>query len=67
MAEALKKGDAVSWKSHGGESYGKVVRKIAKPTAIKGRKVAASNNPEFVVETSEGKRAARKPGALTKE
>jgi len=68
MAEALKKGDAVSWKSHGGEAHGKVVRKITKPTAIKGHKVAAfKDNPEFVVETSEGKRAAHQPGALTKE
>ncbi|MEJ5976669.1 DUF2945 domain-containing protein [Novosphingobium sp. PS1R-30] len=68
MAKALKNGDAVSWKSHGGEAHGKVVRKITKPTAIKGHKVAASkDNPEFVVETSEGKRAAHKPGALTKE
>jgi hypothetical protein len=68
MAKELKQGDAVSWKSHGGEARGKVVKKITEPTTIKGHMVAASkDNPEFVVETGEGKRAAHKPGALTKE
>lgn len=65
--KAPKRGDAVSWKSHGGEAHGKVVRKVTSPTRIKGHKVAASkDNPEFIVETDEGKRAAHKPGALTK-
>jgi hypothetical protein len=68
MADGLKKGDAVSWKSHGGEAHGKVVDKVTKPTKIKSHKVAASpDNPEFIVETNKGKRAAHKPGALTKE
>lgn len=68
MAKALKQGDAVSWKSHGGTAHGKVVKKVTSPTKIKDHKVAASkDNPEFIVETGEGKRAAHKPGALTKE
>ena len=68
MAKDLKKGDSVSWKSHAGEAHGKVVKKITSPTKIKSHKVAASpDNPEFIVETGEGKRAAHKPGALTKE
>ena len=68
MTKSLKKGDAVSWKSHGGEAHGKVVRKITAPTQIKGHKVAASkDNPEFIVETDEGKRAAHKPGALKRD
>lgn len=67
MAKALKAGDKVSWKSHGGEAHGKVVKKITSPMKIKSHKVAASpDNPEFIVETDEGKRAAHKPGALTK-
>jgi hypothetical protein len=34
---------------------------------IKGHKVAASkDNPEYLVETDEGKQAAHKPEALTK-
>ncbi len=68
MAEGVKKGDKVSWKSHGGEAHGKVVRKQTTPTQIKGHKVAASkDNPQFIVETDEGKRAAHKAEALTKE
>lgn len=68
MAKDLKKGDHVSWKSHGGEAHGKVVKKITAPTKIKSHKVAASkDNPEFIVETDEGKRAAHKPSALNRE
>lgn len=68
MAKALKTGDAVSWKSHGGTAHGKVVKKVTSPTLIKDHKVAASkDNPEFIVETDEGKRAAHKPGALTRD
>ena len=65
MAKALKTGDAVSWKSHGGTAHGKVVKKVTSATHIKDHKVAASkDNPEFIVETDEGKRAAHKAGAL---
>jgi hypothetical protein len=63
-----KTGDKVSWKSHGGTAHGKVVKKQTSPTEIKGHKVAASkDNPEYIVETDEGKRAAHKASALTKE
>ena len=65
MAKELRSGDRVSWSSHGGEAHGKVVRKVTKPMTIKGHKVAASkDNPEYLVETEEGKRAAHKAGAL---
>ena len=68
MIKAPKTGDAVSWKSHGGEAHGKVVQKITEPTQIKSHKVAASkDNPEFIVETESGKRAANKAEALSKE
>ena len=68
MAKTLESGDAVSWKSHGGEAHGKVVEKITQPTKIKGHKVAASkDNPEYIVETNEGKLAAHKAEALSKE
>ncbi|MEO7133827.1 MAG: DUF2945 domain-containing protein [Vicinamibacterales bacterium] len=68
MSETLSKGDRVRWKSHGGEAHGKVVKKQTEPTQIKRHKVAASKaNPQFIVETEEGKRAAHKPSALTKE
>ena len=68
MAKDLSAGDRVSWKSHGGEAHGEVVRKQTSATRIKSRKVAASkDDPQFIVETDEGKRAAHKPGALTRE
>ncbi len=68
MASELKKGDKVSWKSHGGEAHGRVVKKVTAPMTIKGHKVAASkDNPEYLVETGEGKRAAHKPGALSRD
>lgn len=68
MTDSLKNGDAVSWNSHGGEAHGKVVKKITSPMQIKGHKVAASaDNPEFLVETDTGKRAAHKPDALRKD
>ena len=67
MAKQLKHGDRVTWKSHGGTAKGKVVRRLTSETRIKGHKVAASKeNPEFLVETDEGKQAAHKAGALTK-
>jgi Hypervirulence associated proteins TUDOR domain len=63
----LRKGMPVSWKSHGGTAEGKVVRKLTEPTQIKGHKVMATkDNPEFLVETDEGKRAAHKAKALKK-
>ena len=67
MAKSLRAGDRVSWSSHGGSVHGKVVKKVTSPMTIKGHKVAASkDNPEYLVETDEGKRAAHKPGSLRK-
>jgi hypothetical protein len=67
MSKDLKSGDRVTWNSHGGKAEGKVVRKVTSPMTIKGHKVAASkDNPEYLVETDEGKQAAHKPDALHK-
>ncbi|MDQ3078968.1 MAG: DUF2945 domain-containing protein [Pseudomonadota bacterium] len=67
MTKELEKGDKVQWDSSGGHSTGKVVKKLTSPMTIKGHKVAASkDNPEYLVKTDEGKRAAHKPGALKK-
>ena len=67
MAKTLKAGDRVSWRSHGGKAHGEVVKKVTKAMSIKGHKVAASaENPEYLVETDDGKRAAHKAEALTK-
>jgi hypothetical protein len=67
VTERLQEGDSVSWNSHDGEARGKVIRKVTSRTRIKGHEVAASpDNPEFIVETDAGKRAAHKPSALRK-
>lgn len=67
MTRILKAGDKVKWNSPGGTAKGKVDKKIVSPTQIKGHHVAASpGNPEYIVETEQGKRAAHKPEALTK-
>lgn len=68
MDENPKAGTKISWKSHGGEAHGKVVKKVTSPTHIKGHKVAASKDePQFIVETEDGKRAAHKAQALNKD
>jgi hypothetical protein len=65
---ALHKGDKVSWKSHGGTAHGVVERKLTDRTHIKGHEVAASpSNPEYLVRTEEGKKAAHRPSALAKD
>jgi hypothetical protein len=67
MVKSLRAGDKVSWSSHGGSAHGKVVKKVTSPMIIKGHKVAAAkDNPEYLVETDEGKRAAHKPQSLRK-
>jgi hypothetical protein len=67
MANEFKAGDRVTWNSHGGTAEGKVVKKLTGSMTIKGHKVAASkDNPEYLVETDEGKQAAHKPEALHK-
>jgi hypothetical protein len=68
MTGTLSKGDRVKWKSHGGEARGIVVKKQTEATQVKGRKIAASKErPQFIVETQDGKRAAYKASALTKQ
>ena len=45
-----------------------MVKKQTSPTQIKGHKVAASKEePQFIVETEEGKKAAHKAKALSKD
>jgi Hypervirulence associated proteins TUDOR domain len=66
MARQLKIGDKVAWQSSGGESVGRVERKLTVPGKIKGHEVKASeDNPEFRVRSEKsGKVAAHKPSAL---
>ena len=64
----VKKGDEVSWNSHGGTAHGKVVKKLTDDVTIKGTTIRASkDDPRVLVETDEGKRAAHKPEALKKD
>ena len=64
----LKKGDKVGWRSHGSTAHGTIVKKQTSPTEIKGHKVAASpDNPEYIVVTEKGDRAAHKAPALHRE
>ncbi|MFC7532778.1 DUF2945 domain-containing protein [Actinoplanes sp. GCM10030250] len=65
MAE-LKKGDDVSWKSHGETVEGTVEQKITKRTEAAGRTVAASpDEPQYKVKSDKtGREAVHKPEAL---
>lgn len=64
----FKKGDKVTWKSHGGEAHGTVEKKQTTETKIKSHKVAATkDDPQYIVKTDKGSEAAHKPDALTKE
>lgn len=65
----LKKGDHVTWKSHGGEAEGEVVEKITEDTEAAGRTVRASeDDPQYrVVSEKSGGDAVHKPGALKKK
>ena len=66
MAE-IKTGDKVSWKSHGGTAHGKVVKKQTSDTKIKSHVVRASKeDPQYIVESDNGGKAAHKASALTK-
>ncbi len=62
-----KVGDDVTWKSHGGTAHGKVVKKQTSDTTIKGHQVRASkDDPQFIVESDKGGKAAHKAAALKK-
>ncbi len=52
MSDEFKKGDKVTWKSHGSEAVGKVEKKITSETEEAGRKVKASkDDPQFLVKS----------------
>lgn len=66
MAE-FRKGDEVTWKSHGGTAHGTVEGKITEDTKIKGHQVRASkDDPQYRVKSDNGGEAAHKPSALDK-
>ena len=68
MADSIKTGDAVEWQSQQGKIVGVVKKKLTKPMAIKGHKVAATaDDPQYLVQSDKTKaQAAHKAEALTK-
>ena len=69
MADEFRKGDDVTWKSHGGEAEGQVEKKITEETDAGGRHVKASkDDPQYLVKSEKsGGEAVHKPGALHRE
>ncbi len=65
----FKKGDKVSWKSHGGTAEGEVLKKITEDTEAAGRTVRASpDEPQYLVRSEKsGGEAVHKPDALTRK
>ena len=68
MADSIKAGDAVEWQSQQGKIVGVVKKKLTKPMAIKGHKIAATaEDPQYLVQSDKTKaQAAHKAEALTK-
>ncbi len=69
MAEQFKKGDEVSWSSHGNTVEGEVEKRITSDTKAGGRQVRASgDDPQYLVKSEKsGGEAVHKPEALEKE
>lgn len=67
-AKKLNVGDRVEWDTSQGTTFGRVKKKLTRPTKIKTHKVAASaKNPEYLVETEKSKKlAAHKSSELRK-
>ncbi|MCW2696160.1 MAG: uncharacterized protein JWR62_1245 [Modestobacter sp.] len=66
MADRIRKGDHVSWKSHGGQAEGTVEREITSDTEASGRTVRASeDDPQYEVRSEKsGNTAVHRPSAL---
>ena len=74
--QSFKKGDHVSWNSHGGKkgtsaqtnngvAVGTVQKRLTNDSEIKGHKVRASpGDPQYLVRSENGGIAAHKPSAL---
>ena len=68
MSKELKKGDKVSWQSHGNTVPGTVEKKITSDTETAGRTVRASKDePQYKVRSDKtGKDPVHKPESLKK-
>jgi Hypervirulence associated proteins TUDOR domain len=69
MSQEFKKDDRVTWKSHGRNAEGEVLRKITEEAELGGRKVRASNDdPQYLLRSDKsGGEAVHKPSALRKQ
>jgi hypothetical protein len=65
----FRKGDRVTWQSHGGTAEGEVVEKITEDTEAAGRTVRASaDDPQYLVRSDKsGGEAVHRPSALRKK
>ena len=65
----FKKGDHVSWRSHGQRVHGTVTKEITERTEDSGRTVDADQeHPQYRVRSDKtGAEAVHKPGALRRE
>jgi hypothetical protein len=67
----FRKGDKVTWNSHGSTAEGTVEQKITEDTEdteAAGRTVRASKDePQYLVRSENGGTAVHKPSALTKK
>jgi hypothetical protein len=68
-SENLRKGDDVTWSSHGQTVHGTVEKKITGRTSEAGRTVDASpEEPQYKVKSDKtGRDAVHKPGALHRD
>jgi Hypervirulence associated proteins TUDOR domain len=66
VMKKFKKGDKVTWQSHGATAAGKVKKKITSDTEAAGRLVRASKDePQYLVKSKKsGGEAVHKPSAL---
>jgi len=63
----VKKGDEVTWKSHGGTAHGTVEKKLTADTKVGSHQVRASrDDPQYLVKSDKGGEAAHKGSALSK-
>jgi DUF2945 family protein len=68
-SENLRKGDYVTWRSHGEVVHGTVEKKITERVSEAGRTVDASpEEPQYKVRSDKtGRDAVHKPGALRRD
>jgi hypothetical protein len=67
--KSVRKGDEVTWRSHGQQVHGTVEAKITERTSAAGRTVDASpDNPQYRVKSDKtGREAVHKPEALHRD